>query len=74
MTPILPYLLITLKDIKFEKDSLSDKQNIRTAFNTLTEDQKYSLLNRDNLTEPSEVQLSLKGKTFSRLFFGIFEM
>ena len=32
MTPILPYLLITLKDIKFEKDSLSDKQNIRTAF------------------------------------------
>ena len=32
MTPILPYLLITLKDIKFEKDSLSDKQNIKTAF------------------------------------------
>ena len=38
-------------------------------FNTLTAGQKYSLLNRDNLKEPSEMQLSLKGKTFSQFFF-----
>ena len=43
-------------------------------FNTLSYDQKYCLLNRDNLTQPIEMQLSLKGKTFSQLFLGIFEM
>ena len=37
-------------------------------FNTLTASQKYSLLNRDNLTQPTQMQLSLKGKTFSLLF------
>ena len=36
-------------------------------FNTLTADQKYSLLNRENLTEPSEMQLSLKRITFPQV-------
>ena len=74
MTHILPYLLITLKDIKFEKVPLSNRQNLRTFFDTLTASQRCSLLNRDNLMEPIEMQLSLKGKTFSQLLFGIFEM
>ena len=43
-------------------------------FNTLTADQIYSLLNGDNLMEPIEMQLSLEGKTFSKLLFHIFEM
>ena len=34
-------------------------------FNILSAGQKYSLLNRDNLTQPSQMQLSLKEKTFS---------
>ena len=36
--------------------------------NLLTEDGKYSLLYRDNLTQPIQILLSLKEKTFSRFF------
>ena len=35
--------------------------------NTLTDDGKYSLLYRDNLTRPIQILLSPKPKTFSRL-------
>ena len=35
---------------------------------TLTIDDKYSLLNRDNLTQPIQMQLSQKQKTFSEFF------
>ena len=38
--------------------------------NTLPADQKYSVLNRDNLTIPSQMQLSQKQKTFSQIFTG----
>ena len=34
--------------------------------NTLSADDKYSLLNRDNLTQPIQIQLSQKQKTFSQ--------
>ena len=37
--------------------------------NTLTVDDKQFLLNRDNLTEPIQMQLSQKQKTFSEFFF-----
>ena len=37
--------------------------------NTLTADDKHSLLNRDNLTELIHTQLSQKLKTFSQFFF-----
>ena len=37
-------------------------------FNTLTAGQKYSLLSRNNLNQQTQMQLSLKGKTFSQLF------
>ena len=36
--------------------------------NTLTADDKYSLLNRDNLTQQNRTQLSQKQKTFSQFF------
>ena len=32
MTPLLPYLLITVKEIKFENVSLSDTQNLINVF------------------------------------------
>ena len=35
---------------------------------TLSADGKYSLLNRDNLTQPIQMQLSRKQKTFSEFF------
>ena len=36
--------------------------------NTFTSDDKYSPLNRDNLTQPIQKQLSQKSKTFSQFF------
>ena len=36
--------------------------------NTLTDDDKYSLLYRDNLTQQIQILLSQKQKTFSQLF------
>ena len=35
--------------------------------NTLTDDEKYSLLYRDNLTQPIQILLSQKQNTFSQL-------
>ena len=37
--------------------------------NTLTGGDKYSLLNRDNLMQPTEMKLSKKEKAYSQLFF-----
>ena len=42
---------------------------IRLFVNTITVDEKHYLLNRDNLTEPIQMQLSQKQKTFSEFFF-----
>ena len=36
--------------------------------NSLTADEKYPVLNRDNLTRPIQMQLSHKQKTLSQLF------
>ena len=38
-------------------------------FNTLTVDDKHYLLNRDNLTQPIQMQLYQKQKSFSEFFF-----
>ena len=39
--------------------------------NTLTADDKDSFLNRDNLTQPIQMQLSQKQKNFSQFFFAV---
>ena len=44
-------------------------QILRLFANTLTVDEKHYLLNRDNLMEPINMELSKKQKTFSELFF-----
>ena len=36
--------------------------------NTLSADGKYSVFNRDNLTQPIQTEISRKQKTFSELF------
>ena len=41
---------------------------LRLFANTLNADDKYSLLNRDNLTQPIHILLSQKQKTFSQFF------
>ena len=47
---------------------------LRVFVNTLTDDDKYSLLYRDNLTQPIQILLSQKEKTFTQLFLCIFEI
>ena len=42
---------------------------LRLFANTLTVDEKHYLLNRDNLTQPIQMQLYQKQKTFSEFFF-----
>ena len=69
MAEPLQYLLITLKVVALEKVSFSDKQNPRLFVNTLTVNGKHYLLNRDNLTQAIQMQLSEKQKTFSEFFF-----
>ena len=53
--------MITTKSIEWEKVSLIDMQNVvKSCWN-----EKYSALNRDNLTISIQMQLSQKQKTFS---------
>ena len=56
------------------KVSISDTKNLRLFVNTLTADQKYSLLNRDSLTQPTQMHLSQNEKIFVRIFFSTFEI
>ena len=41
--------------------------------NTLTVNDRYYLFNRDNLTQPIQMQLSEKKETFSEFFFAFLE-
>ena len=40
---------------------------LRLLVKTLTDDEKYSLLYRENLTQPIQILVSQKAKTFSKL-------
>ena len=60
MVEPLQYLLITVKVVAF--------------VNTLTVKNKHYQLNRDNLTQPIQMQLSQKQKTACEFFFGIFKI
>ena len=57
-----------MKAIELEKVSVRDIQNLKTVFDTLNEDENYSLLNKDSLTQPIQLQLFQKQKTFPQLF------
>ena len=46
---------------------------LRLLVKTLTDDEKYSLLYRENLTQPIQVLLSQKQKTFSHFFSAFFK-
>ena len=46
---------------------------LRLFVNTLSDDGKYSLLSRDNLTQPIQILLSPKQKTFSEFLSAFLE-
>ena len=57
-----------MKVIALEKVSFSKIKIVRLFVNTLAADEKHYLLNRDNLTQPTQMQLSQKQKDFSQFF------
>ena len=68
MTEPLQNLLITLNVVPLEKSLLVIHKILIVFVNTLTADDKHYLLNRDNLTQPIQMQLYQKQKTFSEFF------
>ena len=47
---------------------------LRLFVNILAADDKYSFLNRENLTKPIEILLSQRQKNFFSIFISIFEI
>ena len=46
---------------------------LRLLVKTLTDDEKYSLVYRENLTQPIQILLTQKRKTFSPFFSAFFK-
>ena len=75
MTARLLYLLITVETTELEKVSLSHMQILRLFVNMFTSDDKYCLLNRDNLAQTIQILVSEKKNYFWMFFlFCIFEI
>ena len=55
----------------WKKSLLVIDKFLRLFVNTLPADEKYYLLNRDNLAQPIKMQLSQKEKTFSQFPFAL---
>ena len=68
MTVPFSYSLITVKSIEMEKSLLLTCQILRLLVNTLAAEEKCPVLNRENLTIPIQMQLSLNQKTFAQFF------
>ena len=64
MAAPLQYLLITVKVVALKKSLLVIHKILRLFVNTLRVIDKHYLLNRDNLTQQIQIQLSENRKTF----------
>ena len=60
---------MTVKIIPLEKVSLVIYKIVRLFVDALTVDDKHYLLNRFKLTQPIQMKLSQKQKTFTHFFF-----
>ena len=60
------YCFIRLRKLELEKVCLSASEILRVFVNTLYADDKYSLGNRKNLSQPIQLHLSKKQKIFCR--------
>ena len=73
MRALLPARVITVKVIEFQKSLLDTWIFFRPFLNTLTADDKYSLLSRDKWMQTIQMHLSQKKKIFSDFFVAFFE-
>ena len=60
------------RQLHWKKTLLVINKIQRLFFNTLAVDDKHYLVNRDNLTEPIQMQLYQKEKSFAEFFFFAF--
>ena len=60
-------------ELTWKKSLFLTCQILGLLVNTLAADEKYPVLNRDNLTIPIQMQFSQKKKTFSELFAAFLE-
>ena len=60
------------RSLTWKESPLVPRKTLRLFVNTLTAYDKYSLLSRDNLYQPTQMHLSLKQKTFPQFFWKIF--
>ena len=56
------------RELSWQKSLLLTSKILGLLVNTLATEEKYPVLNRDNLTIPIQMQLSHKQKTFSQSF------
>ena len=68
MRALLPAPVITVKVIELQKSLLDTWKFFRPFLNTLTADDKYFLISRDNWMQTIEIQLSQKQNIFSQFF------
>ena len=73
-TALLPYSLITAKLMELEKSLLLTCQILGLLVDILSADEKYAVLNRDNLTIPMQMQLSQKKKDFLNFLLRIWNL
>ena len=65
--------VITLKVIELQKSLLDTWMFLRPFLNTLTADDKYSLISSDKWMQTIQMHLSEKPKIFSQFFAAFFE-
>ena len=69
----LSYWLMIVKVIEFERSFLVTWNVLRLFVNTLTANDKYSLISKDNLMQTIQKHLSQKQNKFSPFFSAFFE-
>ena len=69
----LPARVITVKVIELQKSLLDTGKFFRPFLNTLTADDRYSLISKKKWMETIQMHLSQKPKIFSELFGAFFE-
>ena len=65
--------VITVKVIELQKSLLDTWKFFRPFLNTLTADDKYSLISKDKWMQTIQMDLSQKRKIFSEFFSAVFE-
>ena len=73
MRVLLSIWLIIVKVIELEKSLLDTWKFVRPFLNTMTADDKYSLISKDKWMETIQMLLSQKQNIFSRFFSAFFE-